>query len=208
MMRISQDAWVPRFAAGVTFLLAALIITDAGMGTAQDIDERKLKTHALVTWFDVGAPVGNFTLIRKDTRLCAVRFTEHHRGHDAKPQTIFSSGEESLYAKYECFCRSERGGGFGQATVGEVSKRPAWGIGRFAFGGGKLNLECGPFNLIWRYPARVSFHAEGTQLGDHGIELAPTRWSAISDVNVTDPRLRWFRYDESRSMTYIPSDDL
>jgi hypothetical protein len=58
------------------------------------------------------------------------------------------------------------------------------------------------------YPANVSVHTEGTKLGDHGIELAPTRWSAINEVNVSDPRLRWFRYDEKRKETYIPREDL
>jgi hypothetical protein len=58
------------------------------------------------------------------------------------------------------------------------------------------------------YPTRVSFHIDGTKLGDQGIELAPTRWSAINEVNVTDAKLRWFRYDENRKVTYIPIGDL
>ena len=58
------------------------------------------------------------------------------------------------------------------------------------------------------YPTRVSFHIDGTKLGDQGIELGPTRWSAIDEVNVRDAKLRWFRYDESRKVIYIPSDDL
>jgi hypothetical protein len=58
------------------------------------------------------------------------------------------------------------------------------------------------------YPTRVSFHIYGTKLGDQGIELAPTRWSAISELNVRDAKLRWVRYDENRAVTYIPTDDL
>lgn len=191
----------------ITLLVSAIILA-FGIGMADDVDESKLRTHALVTWYDVGAPLGRFLLIRKDSNLCAIKFTEYHKGNDAKPPTVFSSGEESLDAKYECFCQSERGGGFGDATLGEVNKRASWGIGRLAFGGGKTNVRCGPFKLPWMYPARVSFNIEGTKLGDQGIELAPTRWSAIDEVNVRDPRLRWFRYDESRKVTYIPIGDL
>ena len=194
-----------RYVIGLAIGSAILLVSSIGM--AQDIDEKRWKTHAFVTWYDVGAPLGKFILIRKDANVCAIRFTEYHRGNDAKAPTVFSSGEESLDAKYECFCRSEGGGGFGNATLGEVNKSASWGIGRLAFGGGKTNVRCGPFKLPWMYPARVSFHIEGTKLGDHGIELAPTRWSTINEVNLS-ARLRWFRYDERRKPTYIPSEDL
>jgi len=199
--------YVARLVVGSTILVGVIVVTLA-IGMAKDVDENRLKTHALVTWYDVGAPLGKFLLIRKDASVCAVKFTEYHRGNDAKAPTVFSSGEESLDAKYECFCQSERGGGFGNPTLGEVNKRASWGIGRLAFGGGDLNVRCGPFKLPWMYPARVSFHIEGTKLGDQGIELAPTRWSAINEVNVSEARLRWFRYDASRKVTYIPSEDL
>ena len=175
---------------------------------AEDFDDAKMRTHALATWNDIGAPVGRFLLVRKDSDLCGIRFTECHRGRDARPPTVFSSGEESLDAKYECVCQGQSGGGFGPLTRGEVNKRASWGIGRLAFGGGDINVRCGRFELVWMYPTRVSFQAEGARLGDYGIEMAPTRWSTIGEVNVRDARLRWFRYDESRKVTWIPADDL
>jgi len=185
-----------------------VIVVALGIATAADIDESKLKTHALVTWDDAGAPLGNFLLIRKDASVCAIRFTEYHRGHDAKAPTVFSSGEESFDATYDCFCQGERGGGLGNSTTGKVTKRASWGIGRFAFQSGETNVKCGSFKLPWMYPTRVSFHIEGTKLGDHGIELAPTRWTEIKEVNANDARLRWFRYDEKRAVTYIRSEAL
>jgi hypothetical protein len=175
---------------------------------AAEIDESKLKSHAFVTWYDAGAPLGKFLLIRKDADVCAIRFTDYHRANDAKEPTVFNSGEESLDAKYQCFCQSERGRGFGNGTIGEVSKRASWGIGRLAVQTGETNVKCGPFKLPWMYPTRVSFHVYGTKLGDHGIELAPTRWSDIGEVNVNDARLQWFRYDEGRKATFIPSEAL
>jgi hypothetical protein len=193
---------------GSIAILVGAIMLAFGIGMAEDVDESRLRTHALVTWYDVGAPLGRFLLLRKDSSLCAIRFTEFHRGNDAKSPTVFSSGEESLDAKYECFCQSDRGGGFGGATLGRVDKRASWGIGRFAFSSGDTNIRCGGFKLPWMYPTRVSFHIDGTKLGDQGIELAPTRWSAINEVNVTDAKLRWFRYDENRKVTYIPIGDL
>jgi hypothetical protein len=197
-----------KFVISVTILLVTVVVGIAHIGTAQDIGEKNLKSHAFVTWYDVGAPFGSFILIRKGTSLCALRFTEYHRGNDAQAPTAFSSGAESRDAKYECFCQTDGGGGFGKATVGQVNKRASWGIGRLAFGGGEQNVRCGRFKLAWMYPINVSFHTAETKLGDQGIELAPTRWSAINEVKVSDPRLRWFRYDERRKETYIPKEDL
>jgi len=192
----------------VSILLVCATVVVLGIGQAADIDEAKLKTHALVTWYDVGAPAGKFLLIRKDANLCAIKFTEYYRANDAKSSTFFRSGDETRDAKYECFCQREKGDGFGNATLGEVSTRSSWGIGRLAFFSGQRSVRCGQIRLPWMYPTRVSFNIDGAKLGDHGIELAPTRWTAISEVNVRDPRLHWFRYDESRKVTYIPDKDL
>jgi hypothetical protein len=188
--------------------VVSLLVAGLGVGVAGEIDEAKLKTHALVTWYDAGAPLGRFVLIRKDTHVCAVRFTEYRRGNDAKPSTMFNSGEESFNAKYECASQVEWGRGFGNVTTAEVSKGASWGVGRLAFQSGEMNVKCGPYKLPWMYPTRVSFHIFGTRLGDHGIELAPTRWSDIKEVDVSSTRLRWFRYDEGRKDTYIPIEKL
>lgn len=179
-----------------------------GIGMAEDIDESKLRTHALVTWYDASAPLGKFLLIRKDASVCAIRFLEYQRGNDAKAPTPFSSGEESFYAKYECSCRGEGGRGFSNVTSAELNKRPLRGIGRLAFQTGETNVKCGRFKLPWSYPTRVSFQIYGTKLGDHGIELAPTRWTDINEINASDARLHWFRYDEGRKVTYIRNEDL
>ena len=121
---------VVRLLVGSSILLVCATVVVLGIGQAADIDATKLKTHALVTWYDVGAPAGKFLLIRKDANLCAIKFTEYYRANDAKSSTFFRSGDETRDAKYECFCQSEKGDGFGNATLGEVSTRSSWGIGR------------------------------------------------------------------------------
>ena len=208
-MRIgkSRRHFLVRLAAGSTTALVGVLAATLGVGTTAEMDAKSM-THAMVTWYDAGAPLGKFLLIRKDADLCAVRFTDYRRGHDAKPPTVFNSGEETFQANYTCRCQSERGRGFGAVTIGEVSRGASWGIGRLAFENREMNVSCGPFRLPWMYPTRVSFHVTGTKLGDHGIALAPTRWSEIEDVNVSHPRLRWFRYDPARKVMFIPLDDL
>ena len=48
----------------------------------------------------------------------------------------------------------------------------------------------------------------GGRRGDYGIELSPTKWEGIQEVNVHDPRLKWYRYDENRESVDIPLDNL
>lgn len=188
--------------------IAGAVGLGLGIGMAEDIEESKLRMHALVTWYDASAPLGKILLTRKDARVCAIRFKEYRRGNDAKTPTLFSSGEESVYAKYECFCPGEGSRGFSNVTNGELSKGPLRGIGRLAFQTGEANVKCGGVKLPWSYPTRVSFQIYGTRLGDHGIELAPTRWTDINEINLSDARLHWFRYDEGRKVTYIRNEDL
>jgi hypothetical protein len=62
--------------------------------------------------------------------------------------------------------------------------------------------------LQWAGRGSVFFYAEGQEQGDHGIELAPTIWTDISEVDVFDPRIKWYRYDEQRKRMNISIDQL
>ena len=70
--RREPKRYVARLGVCSAILLVGAIMLALGIGMAEDIDERKLKTHAVVTWYDVGAPLGKFLLIRKDSNLCAI----------------------------------------------------------------------------------------------------------------------------------------
>jgi hypothetical protein len=173
--------------------------------------ERNALTYGSVTPVNASAPIGRFLLIRRGKDVCAVRFTEFHRGHDAKPPTVWHSGEESLYAEYDWYYQGDGSGDFAKPHVksghSKLSQKSLVGIGRLSFQTGTIRVRCGPFKLMWDYPNSVAFD-EGTRLADSGIELAPTKWREIAEVNPHDPRLQWYRYDEKRPMTYIPVDQL
>ena len=175
-------------------------------------DNFDAKTRAMITWDDVGAPLGRFLLIRKEKDICAVRFTEAHRGHDEKPQTILSSGEESLYAKYDWYYQGDGSGNFTSTNVksghDDLVRRPLIGIGRLAFQTGDIYVKCGTFKLRWMFPDRVAFYSTGVIPADYGIELAPSKWTDINEVRVQDSRLKWYRYDETRKIIFIPVDEL
>jgi len=200
-----------KFQASFPLLLTGLSMIFLSEATSQQLDPAKAEGSALVTWSDAGAPLGKFLLVRKGIEVCAVRFTAHNRERDAKGQTPFSSGEESFSASYEWFYQGDGSQSFSKQNVksgrGKVSKGPLRGIGRLAFETSDSSVRCGPLRLGWMYPTRVTFY-EGGRLQRHDIELAPTNWESIDQVRVNEKRLQWFKYDEKREITYIPSDKL
>src|SRR4051812_12101758 len=84
---------------------------------AQPMDD--FKTSARVDWHQVGAPLGKFLLMRGNKGLCAIRFLDYQRGHDAKPPSVFNSGEESHVAHYEWVYQ---GDGTSDITKGNVKR--------------------------------------------------------------------------------------
>lgn len=190
----------------------ALFAGHAKTPMAENLHESHQRSNATLTRTEASAPLGRFLLIRKDKRVCAVRFTKAQRGHDAKPGTTFNSGEESFSAEYDWYFQEDGSGDFTQPGLlsghEQLARKPLKGIGRLAFQTGQIYVECGAFDkLFWRYPTWVSFYGKSRR-GDYGIELAPTKWTEIKEVNVHDPRLKWYRYDENRKPVDISLDNL
>ncbi len=74
---------------------------------------------------------------------------------------------------------------------------------------GQIHVRCGGTSLRWTYP---SFIYMGRTLDpkdrDPDVELAPTPWSDIRDVNVADPRVKWYRHDTTRLPMSVSVDQL
>jgi hypothetical protein len=193
-------------------LIALLVFSADCFGDIKTpLDDRNAAGNATATWFDVGAPVGRMLLIRNGPEQCIVRFTAFHRGHDAKPATAFNSGTESFFAEYDWYHPTAIGSDqsspryeIGHRTV---ALQASAGIGRLAFQPADNEVHCGSFNLVWFYPVRVGFNGRDS-VKDIGVELAPTKWTAIEQVNYNDPALRWFAEDEARKPMLIPIDQL
>lgn len=174
---------------------------------------KRAQEAALITYHNASAPLGRFLLIRNGKDACAVRFTGFHRGHDAKPPTIFNSGEESLYAEYDWFYQGDGSGDFSKPNLksghSKLAEKPLLGIGRFSMRfTGSTVVVCGPLKLAWIYPIQVGFHLSNSKKDDVGNELAPTRWKEISEVDSDNPHLNWYRFDENRDFVVIPLDEL
>lgn len=177
--------------------------------------ERRANGAAEIYSMGVGPPVGRFLLLRRGEELCAIRFTEFHRGHDAKPPTLFHSGDESFYAEYDWFYPENEKGSFLGDDVDsghqELDRQPLVGLmfGRLGFQLGTTRIKCGPFDPEWYYPTMVDFDIiveEGSI--DPGIELAPTKWTKLSEINLQDPTLKWYGYNEEQPNVFIPVEDL
>ena len=147
-------------------------------------------------------PLDRILLIRKSSDYCTVKFTEFWTWKT----------EEDYYARYESYYQGDKTGDFTKKNVQfrkeELSFPKPRGIGRLAFSFGNREIKCGPIRLLWSGKGAVHFYKEGQDEGDYGIELAPTKWTDILQVNAFDPRLKWYRYDGKRKRVNIPIDKL
>jgi hypothetical protein len=172
--------------------------------------EERARNSTLISPHSVSAPVGRFLLVRNGHDACALRFTDIHRGGDARPRTWWQEGGESEYAEYDWYYQGDGSGDFTKANVksghGKLYEKSAVGIGRLRFSRGINVIQCGPLRLRWSYPSHLYMTSDKGD--DLGVELAASKWRDLSDVNVRDPRLRWYRYDEQRKDTYISADQL
>jgi hypothetical protein len=150
----------------------------------------------------IRVPIGIILLIRKNTEYCAIKFTKFWTGET----------QDDEYATYESYYQGDRTGDFKKKNTifkqGKLSRPRLRGIGRLSFSFGTTDIQCGPIKLFWSGKGWVYFFNSSQNQGDYGIELAPSKWTDISQVNVFDSRLRWYRYDESRKDVILPVDRL
>ncbi|GAB6269155.1 MAG: hypothetical protein STSR0002_18970 [Smithella sp.] len=73
---------------------------------------------------------------------------------------------------------------------------------------GDPSIKFGPYDLGWIYKTYVCLAPSHRLPGEFGFELAPTPWTDIKDVNIKDPRIKWYKYDEKRERFFIPIDNL
>jgi hypothetical protein len=148
-------------------------------------------------------PVERLILVRKGTDYCSIKFTRFWTGQTA----------DDHYAEYLSYFQDDRSGDFTRSNVhlrkdeleSRKTRRAIFGHSAYA---GDRNIRCGFIKLRWSGEGTVYFYSLGQKEGDYGYELAPTKWTDIKEVNVFDPRLKWFKYDRSRKSVNIPVDAL
>ena len=154
-------------------------------------------------------PVGRILMIGRDGFVAALRFVENQKR------------KEGLSGNYEYFEYAKERGSFLELKKGVISLRePSRGF--WAKLKGFLSFHDNPF----RYADKIEFKTfelfAHPASGDHStvyfwnrpnepdlkVRLAPTVWKGIEEVRLSDPRIRWFGYDEKRTWKVIPIDKL
>lgn len=157
-------------------------------------------------------PLEKILLVRKGSEYCVIKFSKFWSENTSEVGTLFVASGSDEYAMYESYYQGDKTGDFSKKNVlfkkEKLSFPKPRGIGRLAFSFGNDEIKCGSIKLQWSGEGSVHFYREGQKMGDYGIELAPTKWIDISEVNVFDPRLKWYRYDEKRKRANIPVDKL
>ena len=155
-----------------------------------------------VTPIQLAVPLGRIILVRKNSEHCVIKFIQFWTGKT----------EEDYFANYESYYQGDKSGNFSKKNVQvrkeELSSPKPWGIGRFAFSFGNRDVLCGDIKLGWSSKGWISFYGSDQREGDYGIELAPTQWTDVSQVDVFDPRVDWYRYNPKRKRINIPIDKL
>ena len=181
-----------------------------GIGCALDKEAAKspqapslLETEGIKIYnTGIGMPIGQILLIKKDQKYCVIKFTKSDIEKDGKEK----------FSLYEAYFQGDGSGDFSKKNVQFSEKRASYlespGIGRLYFQLGDPEINCGPFKLGWGYKGFVSFYGPNQRYGDYGIELAPTPWTDIKDVNVFDSRIKWYKFDQQKERIIVPVDEL
>jgi len=162
----------------------------------------ELNETVKVTPVGIKVPLNRIIILRSDSKYCAIKFTKFWTGQTNR----------DFFAKYQAFYQGDKTGDFSKENLTVSEKELSFpnprGIGRFAFSFGKKDIVCGPIELLWFGEGNIHFFSSRQEEGDYGVEMAPTKWTDISQVNVFDKRLTWYRYDPKRNNIEIPIDEL
>jgi len=157
-------------------------------------------------------PLEKFLLVRKGNNYCAIKFTKFWITNTSEVSTLFVAAGSDKYAMYESYYPRDKANDFSKKNMvvnkAKLSFPKPRGIGRLSFSFGQREVQCNTITLEWFGKSGLYFHGENQKASDYGIELAPTIWTDISQVNFFDQRITWYKYDEKRKRVNIPIDHL
>jgi len=143
--------------------------------------------------------MGAFLLVRKNGQIGAIRLTSINPN---ATQLFGKSAYESVFQK------SGSAVTFPQNAVsqkGELDVQDLKGPGRglFVRRPPGYKAQIGKWKLDFKTPDSIwmSDSSAWTGVGDHGFEFAPTSACSLSEIDASDNRLRWFRFDRNTPLT-------
>jgi len=181
------------------------IMAAVGDTTGQKESKPHVEEYVGIHPNGVAMPLGRILLARKGSKYCAMKLTETWTGET----------KEDIFTNYESYYLGDSTGDFSnknvQFTKGQLAERRAimfFKILLYTTGPENDEIKCGRMKLFCLQNVVYFYHVGRPSKKDFLIdELAPTKWTDISQVNVFDPRLKWYR-DEMRKSIKIPIDQL
>jgi hypothetical protein len=161
-------------------------------------------TQFTVSIGTVTLPVGAFLLVRNGSQLGAIRLTS------IDPAATKYEGRSN----YESFTPPDKSTSFAGSNVdhqtGDIYIGPTVGVHAvYVHTKGHNQALIGKWKFHFAYPALMDMSRGSFWKGlhDEGFEFAPTSACQVSDIDATDKRLRWFRWDKTTQVT-LPLADL
>jgi hypothetical protein len=180
-------------------LIAATLCANAygqtqKMRCPQDTRSAVDATQFRVSIGTVTMPVGAFLLVRSGTQLGVIRLTS----------LVLGANRAQGRSNYESFFIPNQGTSFTASGVvhktGDVYIGETVGVHAvFLYRKGHDQVLIGPWKLNFGFPDLISMAPKSFWNGyhDEGFEFAPTSACQVSEIDATDMRLRWFRWDKT-----------
>jgi hypothetical protein len=168
----------------------------AAVGDAEETIQKDTKPRVVQSVYigsnGVIMPLGRILLARKGSQYCAVKLTETWTGET----------KADIFTNYESYYLGDSTEDFSsknaQFTKGQLAERNSIMFGKMVLyhtGPENKEIKCGPIKLFCLRGAVYFYHVGSPKKKGFIIdELAPTKWTDISQVNVFDPRVKWYRY--------------
>lgn len=169
----------------------------------EDINKDR-SNDVLIAGDGVEVPLGRILLIRKNLNYCAVKFKKY-----------WTDESKAIHASYESYCPD--GGSVDFSSQNSKVKEDSVYILSPQKESSPVKkpkheqIKCGPIELHWDGNGFVKFFYDNWHMGNNlnqDVELAPTPWKDISEVNINDKRIVWYKNNFNRRNVYIPINKL
>jgi hypothetical protein len=189
----------------IVVLSSAFPQTSCAERPGRNFGSSKTVESAFIGGSRIALPLNRFIIIRRDKDLCALKFTDAFTfGYG-----YYKDKPVEAYASYEIYSQRNGAGDFQTSDSSqevELVLPESRGFWSSLFAPReKTHIECGSTNLSWAVGTGVHFFSHPDdqdypeKVKKYGVELAPTPWTKIQEVNLKDQRLKWYRYDPQRA---------
>jgi hypothetical protein len=174
------------------------------VGRVHDAETEEASPRFTVHGGVIKIPLGAFLLVRKNGEMGAIRITSV----DSNATEFFGK------SNYESIFQQNISAKFAENAAtyrGEIEIQDLRGPGRgiYVYRPSGYKAQIGKWKLDFQTPDSISMSDSSfwTGRGDHGFEFAPTSACQVSEIDASDKRLRWFRWDKTTEVD-LPLADL